>query len=139
MLLDINSHSGVPIYRQLLEQIKRRIMAGQLPPGDKLPAVRQLAADLKVNPMTISKVYSFLEHEGFALRQRGIGLFVAELSPGQKEGHTCEILSDSVRKTVSLARELQLSKEQTLEMIAALFDEHAGTSLSDKNTKEIIP
>ena len=77
MILVIDTHSGVPIYRQLMDQITRQILAGQIRPGDQLPTVRELAVRLKINPMTISKAYSLLESTGILQRQRGIGLFVA--------------------------------------------------------------
>ena len=80
MLLEIDHHSGQPIYRQVIEQIRRQIMAGQLAEGTQLVSVRDLAGRLKVNPMTISKAYSLLEHEGLLERRRGVGLFVAKLA-----------------------------------------------------------
>ncbi len=79
MLLEIDHHSGVPIYRQIIRQIRQQIMTGGLKEGDQLETVRNLAARLKVNPMTISKAYSFLEAEGLVERKRGIGLFVAKV------------------------------------------------------------
>ena len=84
MLLEIDHHSGVPIYRQVIEQIRRQIMAGQLTEGQQLDSVRDLAGRLRVNPMTISKAYALLEVEGLAERRRGIGLFVARVTKGQK-------------------------------------------------------
>ena len=122
MLLDINPHSGVPIYRQILIQIKRSIMAGRLKPGDKLPSVRHLAGQLKVNPMTISKVYSFLENDGFVTRQRGVGLFVEPISPESIEDKAGDLLSDTLFSTVSLALELGISKEMTIEMLEKVFE-----------------
>ena len=80
MLLQIDHHSGQPIYRQVIDQIRRQVMAGQLREGEQLPSVRDLAAQLRVNPMTISKAYSLLEMEGLLDRRRGVGLFVAALA-----------------------------------------------------------
>ena len=62
--LQISPSSGVPIYRQLMDQIKRMVASEQLNPGDTLPSVRSVATHLAVNPMTISKAYSLLEVEG---------------------------------------------------------------------------
>ena len=61
LLFQLSPSSGEPIYRQLIAQIKRMIASGQLKAGEYLPSVRQLATDLEVNPMTISKAYGFLE------------------------------------------------------------------------------
>jgi GntR family transcriptional regulator len=64
MLFEIDTHSGVPIFRQIIDQIRKQITTGLLPEGRQLETVRDLAARLKVNPMTISKAYSLLEAEG---------------------------------------------------------------------------
>ena len=73
----LKPHSGVPIYRQLLEQIRRLIAGGQLQPGMTLPSIRELALRHTINPMTISKVYSLLEAEGLLERNRGKPMTVA--------------------------------------------------------------
>ena len=132
MLLEIDPHSGVPIYRQIMEQITRRIMSGQLVGGQKLPAVRQLAAELKVNPMTISKVYSYLELEGFAVRRRGVGLFVADIAGDRKQDNARQMLLESVRKTVSLAVELGVPEAQALAMFEQVLDHQGGQSKKNK-------
>jgi GntR family transcriptional regulator len=84
MLLDIDHHSGVPIYRQVVDQVRDQIMAGRLCEGDQLMSVREVAAALRVNPMTISKAYSALEIEGLLERWRGIGLFIAGIQSRKK-------------------------------------------------------
>ncbi|MFZ0500617.1 MAG: GntR family transcriptional regulator [Steroidobacteraceae bacterium] len=63
--------SGVPIYRQLIDQVRRLAASGQLAPGTELPSVREVAAEYTVNPTTISKAYSLLESEGLLQRNRG--------------------------------------------------------------------
>lgn len=73
----LNPQSGIPIYRQLVEQVRRMIAGGQLKAGDELPSVRELAIAHAVNPMTISKAYSLLESEGLLMRQRGKPMQVA--------------------------------------------------------------
>ena len=70
MLITIDHHSGVPVYRQLMDQIKFHIASGLLKPGDQLPTTRVLSGELEINPMTISKAYSFLEMEGLVERRR---------------------------------------------------------------------
>lgn len=78
MFLSIDPSSGVPIYRQIVEQIRLSIARGALREGDRLPSVRQLALDVKVNPTTIVKAYSELEHAGVIHTRRGMGTFVAK-------------------------------------------------------------
>ena len=71
MLFVVDPHSGVPIFRQLMEQVKLAIASGRLLPGDDLPSVRSLAVPLGVNPMTISKAYNLLEREGILEHRPG--------------------------------------------------------------------
>lgn len=76
MPFELDHHSGIPIYIQLRNAIKMAIATGLFPPGSKLPTVRQFAVELKVNPNTVSRVYSELEHEGFLSTRQGKGTFV---------------------------------------------------------------
>jgi GntR family transcriptional regulator len=80
-MFTLNPTLGIPIYRQLMDQIRRMVAGGQLRPGDLLPSVRELALTHAVNPMTISKAYSLLEAEGLLERQRGKGMTVAARGP----------------------------------------------------------
>ena len=97
-LFELHPSSGVPIYRQLVDQVRALVAGGKLRPGDLLPSVRQVAQAAEINPMTVSKAYSRLEVEGLVERVRGQGMRVrtpavagrvadrkeefAELSPG---------------------------------------------------------
>jgi GntR family transcriptional regulator len=77
--LSLNPKSGVPIYRQIQDQIRYAIASGMLRPGEQLPTVRALAVDLAVNPNTVIKAYSDLEREGVLTTEQGSGTFVAPL------------------------------------------------------------
>ena len=79
MNIDINFQSGVPIYIQLTDQIKHLVAIGDLKPGDQLPTVRQLAADLRVNFNTIARSYRLLDEAGIISTQHGRGTFILEL------------------------------------------------------------
>ena len=76
-MFSLHPGSGIPIYRQLVEQVRRLIAGGELPPGAELPSVRDLAVQYAVNPMTISKAYALLETEGLLERNRGKPMTVA--------------------------------------------------------------
>ena len=76
-LVRIDPGDGLPIYRQIVEQVKAAIASGVLREGDRLPSHRDLARDIVVAPLTISRAYDLLEHEGFLARERGRGAFVA--------------------------------------------------------------
>jgi DNA-binding transcriptional regulator YhcF (GntR family) len=77
MLLRPNPGSGVPIYLQLMEQVKHAIETGALRPGEQLPGIRPLAEELVINPNTVAKAYRELEHEGVIELRHGAGAFVS--------------------------------------------------------------
>jgi GntR family transcriptional regulator len=84
MFLPIDAASGLPVYRQIMEQIRRMIVAGRLAPGEKLPSVRDLAVTLGINPLTAGKAYGELERIGAVEMRRGLGVFVV---PPRAETH----------------------------------------------------
>jgi GntR family transcriptional regulator len=77
----IDTKSGVPFYRQIIEQVKFGIARGVLKPGDRLPTVRQLAVDLSINPNTVIRAYRELEIERLLDTQQGSGTFVGDKNP----------------------------------------------------------
>lgn len=74
----LDPKSGVPFYRQIIDQVKSGITTGALEPGDRLPTVRQLAVDLSINPNTVSRAYTELELTGLVETQMGSGTFVGQ-------------------------------------------------------------
>ena len=78
MPLQLNPSSGVPLYLQLIEQIKHAIETGALRTGDQLPSVRQMAEELMINPNTVVRAYRELEHEGVIELKHGSGAFICE-------------------------------------------------------------
>src|SRR5215475_2376500 len=77
MLFRTNPSSGVPIYPQLMEQVKHSVETGALRPGEQLPGIRPLAEELVINPNTVARAYRDLEHEGVIELRHGAGAFVA--------------------------------------------------------------
>ena len=75
---ELDLKSRVPIFVQIVEQVKEMIASGRLRPGDRLPTVRKVAVDLMINPNTVSRAFLELEHAGIIYTQRGIGTFVSE-------------------------------------------------------------
>ena len=84
MLFRPNPSSGVPIYLQLMEQVKHSIETGALRPGEQLPGIRPLAEELVINPNTVAKAYRELEHEGIIELRHGAGAFVAANAGAKK-------------------------------------------------------
>jgi GntR family transcriptional regulator len=80
MKLKIHPHSEVPIYRQMIDAIVAAVEADELQAGDKLPSIRELSAQLKINPNTTAKVYRELELRGFVESRAGSGCFVRQLN-----------------------------------------------------------
>lgn len=76
--ISVDLKSGVPIYRQIIDQVKSAIATGTLGPGDRLPTVRQLAVDLSVNPNTVSRAYNELELTGLVETHMGSGTFIGD-------------------------------------------------------------
>jgi GntR family transcriptional regulator len=76
--LKLDLKSGVPFYRQIIDQVKSAIATGAVEPGDRLPTVRQLAVDLSINPNTVSRAYTELELTGLVEPQMGSGTFVGQ-------------------------------------------------------------
>jgi GntR family transcriptional regulator len=77
MLFTINPSDGLPIYRQIVRQVKHAVASGKLAPGDKLPSQRDLSSELVINHLTVKKAYEVLEAEGIIATERGRGTFVA--------------------------------------------------------------
>lgn len=108
-MFTLNPQSGIPIYRQLAEQVRRMVASGQLQAGDELPSVRELALEHAVNPMTISKAYSLLEVEGLLVRQRGKPMQIA-LQDKQKNSEQARLqhLQPQLEQLVLAARQLEI-------------------------------
>jgi GntR family transcriptional regulator len=121
MLIEIDHHVGVPIYLQVIRQIRQQIMTDELKEGDRLEPVRDLAARLKVNPMTISKAYSLLETEGLLERKRGIGLFVSKVRENKKEQIKDQLLENVMNRAAATAVLLKISEEEAISFLRKQF------------------
>jgi GntR family transcriptional regulator len=122
MLITINHHSGVPVFRQMMDQIKLHIASGLLKPGDELPSTQVLSAQLGLNPMTVSKVYSMLEVEGVVERRRGRPSAVKALKDEEIQPRKIEQLRQSLSEGVALVRQLGIDRAQALEVFRQLLD-----------------
>src|ERR1700691_2860080 len=74
----LDAHSGVPVYRQMIDQVQGALAAGRLKAGDQLPTIRQVAVDLAINPNTVTRAYREMEIRGLLETQQGTGPFIAE-------------------------------------------------------------
>jgi GntR family transcriptional regulator len=124
MILDIDYHSGVPIYRQIIDQVREQIIAGILREGDQLTPLRELSAKLSINPMTVSRAYSAMEAEGLLERRRGIGLFIVGIEPQQKDKTKEELVSALLNKAVVTATQFGLSKKTVHAILDDLYSKY---------------
>jgi GntR family transcriptional regulator len=123
-LLTIQPASAEPIYRQIVEQLRRLIAGGQLPPGELLPSVREVAGFHAVNPMTVSRAYSLAESEGLLERLRGKGMAVAAQSrPALSQAQRLGLLEPQLVALARQARELELPAEPVLRRLDKLLKE----------------
>lgn len=116
MLLHISS-DGAPIYQQIVDQIQFRIMSGQLTAGDELPAIRNLAESLRVNPNTVARAYRELEHEGLVEKRRTTGTFVAELPEKRSAAQRRNLLAPQIDKLIILSRQLGFTIDEVVAQI----------------------
>ena len=108
-LLTIAPGAPEPIYRQIVEQVRRMIAGGQLPSGELLPSVREVAGFHAINPMTVSRAYSLLEAEGLLERLRGTGMVVAKSARrARPEAERMSLLEPRLQDLARAARELEL-------------------------------
>ena len=90
MNLEIDFRSGFPIYLQVVERIKERLISGHLKPGDQLPTVRSLASELRVNFNTIARAYRIMDESGIISTQQGRGTYILEMPPPEVAGSVRE-------------------------------------------------
>ena|SRR5579872_2175546 len=119
----IHPSSGVPIYRQIIDQVLALVASGRLKPGDLLPSVRQMAVDLEVNMMTVSKAYARLEVEGLLERDRGTGMRVREQATTARVADRQKELRGVAEHVVTRGLQLDLTDEQILTVVKMILQD----------------
>ncbi|MGD8331445.1 MAG: GntR family transcriptional regulator [Acidobacteriota bacterium] len=122
MVVVIDPHSGVPVFRQLRDQIRFQIVSGMLEPGEELPSTRALSAELGLNPMTISKAYTRLEIEGLVEKRPGLPLVVSELPDDEVDTQRMAQFRERARPAAAAARQLGLTREQALRVFEEMLN-----------------
>lgn len=120
---DVNPSSGVPIYRQLIDQVYALIAGGKLQPGDLLPSVRQVAQAAAINPMTVSKAYSRLEADGLVERVRGTGMKITATEVTGTLRERRKQFRQVVEPAIHRAQQLGLSPEEIQKVIDTVLAE----------------
>jgi GntR family transcriptional regulator len=126
MLFRPNPSLGVPIYLQLMEQVKHAIETGALRPGDQLPGIRPLAEELVMNPNTVAKAYRELEREGVIDLRHGSGAFVSQNARARKWGETLREAQTLVGGAVERLRDRGISDEEIRRLFEAALASAKG-------------
>src|SRR5690349_19378844 len=119
--LQLDLESGVPVYRQIMDQVLGAIASGRLVSGDQLPTVRQLAVDLSINPNTVVRAYKELEIRGMLATQQGTGTFVTSKKVKQDEAQRQRRLSQMVGEFVARAGADGFTVEEIVERLNELI------------------
>ena len=123
MKIIINNTSMVPVYEQLMDQIKQEIIDGTLKEGEALPSVRNLAGELKISALTVKKAYDKLEEEGFTVTVHGKGSYVAETDRQLAIEARKKAVEDDFAASVSKARSVGLTDDDIREMIEIILED----------------
>ncbi len=117
----VDPKAAVPIYRQITDQIRRRVAAGVLAPGDQLPSVRELAAQLLVNPNTVAKVYRDLEREGLLDARQGQGTYVSANAAAMADSERRRLVGAQLEEVARDVRAFGLSQEFAVKLFRQLL------------------
>ena len=123
MKIIISNTSQVPIYEQIIRQVKDLIIKGELSPGEGLPSVRNLASTLRISALTVKKAYDGLEKEGFVVTVQGKGSFVSSLGGEIISEQSKRAVELSMEETVRLARLTHMSKEEVKQLVDIIMEE----------------
>ena len=119
----LNDHSGVPVYRQLIDQVQTAMASGALTAGDQLPTVRQVAVDLAINPNTVLRAYREMEIRGLLDTQQGTGTFIADRKVEYSKDERERLLGQLVGEFVSRAGSAGFTLKQLMRALKELEPE----------------
>ncbi len=117
MQLHISANDGVPIYLQIVQQIKYLVAAGRLAAGEELPAIRVLAEKLLVNPNTVARAYRELETAGIVTKRRTAGTFVSDTGSPLARRERVKILTERIDALLAEARQMNIDLDEVLELM----------------------
>lgn len=117
----LNEHSGVPVYRQLIDQVQTAIASGTLREGDQLPTVRQVAVDLAINPNTVLRAYREMEIRGLLDSQQGTGTFIADRKVEYSKDDRERLLGQLTSEFVSRAGAAGFTLKQLIRALRELM------------------
>lgn len=131
MLIHLSPKNGVPIYLQIVSQVKYLVASGRLQPLDEVPPIRTLAEKLLINPNTVARAYRELENAGILSKKQGSGTFVSELGTPLAWSERIRLLTDRIDGLLAEAHQLDVPTEQVLALI-----KERDRALSEKTIRE---
>jgi GntR family transcriptional regulator len=117
MQIRIASDDGVPIYIQIVNQVKHLVASGRLVPGDEIPSIRVLAEQLTVNPNTVARAYLELEHTGIVTKRNGTGTYVSEVRAPMLQREKIKILASRADALLTEARQLDVDLAGVIKLL----------------------
>jgi DNA-binding transcriptional regulator YhcF (GntR family) len=117
----LDLHTGVPVYRQLIDQVRAAVASGALSAGDQLPTVRQLAVDLTINPNTVMRAYRELELGGLLETYQGTGTFISDKKPEKKTAERERQLGQMAGEFAARAGAAGFTLEELIERLRELL------------------
>lgn len=123
MQIIISNSSEIPIYQQIVEELKQKILSKELIGGDLLPSIRTLAKDLKISNITTKRAYEELEKQGFIESNSTRGYFVKNMNQAYLEEEILQKIEEHLLKAVQVAQNYQITREDVFAMLANLYEE----------------
>jgi GntR family transcriptional regulator len=117
MQIRITEQDGVPIYLQIVNQVKFLIASGRLSPGEEMPPIRVLAETLTVNPNTVARAYRELESEGIVTKKRTAGTYVSDSGPRLSRSECLKILTERIDALLAEAKQMEIGTSEILDLI----------------------
>ena len=123
MQIILNNASMIPIYEQLVEQVKNLILSGELPENEALPSVRTLAAALKISALTVKKAYDKLEEDGFVVTVHGKGTYVTPTNRQLAMEARRRAVEEDFTRALDKARAVGMTRSEIRELLELLLEE----------------
>src|SRR5262249_24755486 len=117
MQLHLSPRDGLPIYRQIVNQVKYLVAAGRLGPGEELPPIRILAQQLVINPNTVARAYLELERAGVVTKRHGAGTYVSQTASPLKRAERVKMIAQQIDALLAEARHLEIDLKELIELV----------------------
>ena len=117
MQIHVSANDGVPIYLQIVNQVKYLVAAGRLAPGEEVPPIRTLAQQLVINPNTVAKAYHELERDGVVVKRHGSGTYVSDQGSPLARRQKLKILTDRIDALLTEARHLDFPLNEVIDLL----------------------